>query len=123
MTADRNRKVEMMGVERGEDEAADATAEATEAAETLEMDADYFDMQIVGDDSSLKEIYDNQKTLEIEAKWFAEKEEFVKILTNIKAFRVLKMPHILQSIFFLNRFDREKICEPNSNKFSWKKAK
>lgn len=33
------------------------------------------------------------------------------------------MPHILQGLFFINKIERERICEPNSNKFSWKKAK
>ena len=33
------------------------------------------------------------------------------------------MPHILQGLFFLNKVERGRICEPNSNKFSWKKAK
>ena len=33
------------------------------------------------------------------------------------------MPSILQSLFFLNKVERERICEPNSNKLSWKKAK
>lgn len=71
----------------------------------------------------LKEIFDNQKTLTIEATWFNEKEDWVKVLKNIKAFRVLKMPHILQALFFLCKFERDQICEPNSNKLSWKKAK
>ena len=94
-----------------------------EAVDALELDADYFDTQMIQDDTILKDIHDNQRTLEIEAKWFQEKEEWQKILANIKAFRVLKMPHILQSLFFLNKIERERICEPNSNKFSWKKAK
>ena len=71
----------------------------------------------------MKDIHDNQKTLTIEAQYFEEKEEWKKILANIKAFRVLKLPSILQSLFFLNKVERERICEPNSNKFSWKKAK
>ena len=33
------------------------------------------------------------------------------------------MPNIIQSLFFLNKIERERICEPNSNKLSWKKAK
>lgn len=49
----------------------------------------------------LKEISDNQKMLTIEATWFNEKEDWMKVLKNIKAFRVLKMPHILQALFFL----------------------
>lgn len=33
------------------------------------------------------------------------------------------MGRILQSLFFLLEYERELICEPNSNKFLWKKAK
>ena len=94
-----------------------------DAHDAMELDADYFEAQMVTDDAVLKDIHDNQKTLETEAKWFQEREEYIKILNNIKSFRVLKMPHILQALFFLNMCEREKICEPNSNKLSWKKAK
>ena len=94
-----------------------------DAVDALELDIDYFDNQMVQDDAILKDIHDNQRTLAVEAKWLLEKEDWQKILANIKAFRVLKMPHILQGLFFLNKVERERICEPNSNKFSWKKAK
>lgn len=94
-----------------------------DAVDALELDQDYFDSQMVQDDTVLKEIHDNQRTLQIEAQWFTEKEEWQKILANIKAFRVLKMPKIIQGIFFLNKIETERICEPNSNKLSWKKAK
>jgi len=33
------------------------------------------------------------------------------------------MPLILQALFFLNKIEREKICETGTNKLSWKKAK
>ena len=94
-----------------------------DAIDALELDVDYFDNQMVQDDAVLKDIHDNQRNLSIEAQFFKEKEEWQKILANIKAFRVLKMPSILQSLYFLNKVERERICEPNSNKLSWKKAK
>ena len=79
----------------------------TDAVDALELDADYFDLQMVQDDAQLKEIYDNQKTLQIEASWFNEKEDWKKVLTDIKAFKVLKMPNLIMCLFFLNRFDRD----------------
>lgn len=33
------------------------------------------------------------------------------------------MPRVLQSLFYLLRFDREDICEPGSNKLDFKLAK
>lgn len=45
------------------------------------------------------------------------------MLTNIRSFRVLKMTQIIQGLFFLNKFERDDICEPKTNKMSWKKAK
>ena len=78
---------------------------------------------MIQDDAILREIHDNQKTLSIEAKWFLEKDDWKKAIEQVKAFRVLKMPRILQSLFFLCKIERERICEPNSNKMSWKKAK
>ena len=59
----------------------------------------------------------------VESKYFNEKEDWIAILENIKEFRVLKMPHIVQALFFLTKFEREQICEVKSNKLSWKKAK
>ena len=123
LTADRDRKLELMGIEKDENAEGELQQELLDAADLLELDADYFDLQIVQDDSIFKEIHDNQKTLQIEAKWFQEKEDWKKLLENLKDFRVLKMPHILQALFFLNGFDRAKICEPNSNKMFWKQAK
>ena len=112
-----------MGVERDENAENELMQEMTDTADAMELDVDYFDLQIVQDDATLKEIYENQKTLTIEAQWFMEKEDWMEVLKNVKAFRVLKMPHIIQALFFLNKFERYDICEPNSNKMSWKKAK
>ena len=71
----------------------------------------------------MKNIYDNQKTLTIEASWFCEKEDWKKVLQDIKGFKVLKMPNVIMSLFFMNKFERDQICEPNTQKLSWKKAK
>ena len=127
LTADRDRKLALLnppveGEGIGEVEQ-QQEKEVTEAMESIELDNDYFEPNLMQDDAVLKEIMDNQKTLMIEAKCFTEKEEWIQVLRGIKEFRVLKMPHIIQALFFLNKFPREQICEPNSNKLSWKKAK
>ena len=54
---------------------------------------------------------------------FGEREDWKKNLFNIKEFKVLKIPRVLQSIFYLLQYDRETICEKGTNKFFWKKAK
>lgn len=123
LTADRDRKLELMGIEKDETAEGDKAQELADAIDGMELDEDYFPLPVVQDDPTLKEIYEAQKTLTIEATNFLEKEEWTNLLTNIRDFRVLKMPHILQGLFFLTKFEREKICEVNSNKFSWKKAK
>ena len=107
LTRDRDRKLDLMNVERDENAEGEEAQMMTDAVDALELDADYFDLQMVQDDAQLKEIYDNQKTLQIEASWFNEKEDWKKVLTDIKAFKVLKMPNLIMCLFFLNRFDRD----------------
>ena len=41
-----------------------------DAHDAMELDVDYFEAQMITDDAILKDIHDNQKTLETEAKWF-----------------------------------------------------
>ena len=52
-----------------------------------------------------------------------ESPDWKVYLENIHAFRVMKMPHIVQSLLFLVGVEREQVCEPGTNKLSWKKAK
>lgn len=70
LTADRDRKLEAMGIEVDENVAGEQATEMLEAVDALELDNDYFDTQMIQDDAILKDIHDNQRTLEIEAKWF-----------------------------------------------------
>ena len=92
MTADRDRKLEIMGVEKEENAENDQQQEMVDAIDAIDLDHEYFTEAVVNDDAVFKEISDHQKTLMVEAKWFLEKEEYKQILSNIKAFRVLKMP-------------------------------
>ena len=112
-----------MGIEKDENAEGEQQQELTDIIESLELDPEYFVEKVVEEDSVFKEISDAQKTLQTEAKWFLEKDEWQKVLQNIKAFKVIKMPRILQSLFFINRIERSQICEPGSNKMNWKKAK
>ena len=61
LTADRDRKLAMMGVQTGEDGAdADNVDEAMrDAIDNMELDPDYFMYQMVQDDAVFKTIYDN----------------------------------------------------------------
>ena len=67
LTRDRDRKLDLLNVEKDENAENEEAQMMTDAIDALELDADYFDLQLVQDDSQLKEIYDNQKTLTIEA--------------------------------------------------------
>lgn len=44
-------------------------------------------------------------------------------MLNLANFKVIKMPRVLQSVFYLLGYRREEICERGTNKFFWKKAK
>lgn len=41
----------------------------------------------------------------------------------MKDLNVLKMPRVLQVLFYLLKYDREMICERDTNKLDFKKAK
>ena len=123
LTADRDRKLELMKVEKDENAESETQQALIDAMEFTQLDSNYFVETLVSEDAVFKEIHDNQKLLQIEAKWMIEKETWQKILQGIKAFRVIKMPTVLQALFFMVKIERENICEPGSNKLSWKKAK
>jgi hypothetical protein len=74
-------------------------------------------------DEDLREIESKQVRLTQQAHLFLENEEWKGNLTNIKDFRVLKMPRIIQSLLYLMKVEREEICEPGTNLLFWKKAK
>ena len=42
---------------------------------------------------------------------------------DIKELNIMKMPRILQTLFYLLRYDREEICERDTNALDFKKAK
>lgn len=123
LTADRDRKLAVLGVQVDENAEPEEDQAMRDAMDALDLDPDYFIHQAVQDDPIFKQIFDNQKHLIIEAQYYTERDEYKKVLSNIKSFRVLKMTQIIQAMFFLNKFERDDICEPKTNKMSWKKAK
>lgn len=74
-------------------------------------------------EEELKELHMNQARLNFIANLFKEREEWKNNLMELKDFKVLKMPRVLQSVFYFLQYKREDICEKDTNKFFWKKAK
>jgi hypothetical protein len=54
---------------------------------------------------------------------FKERTEIKTSLLSLCKFNVVKFKRILQSSFYLLGYTREQICEVNSNRLFWKKAK
>jgi hypothetical protein len=50
-------------------------------------------------------------------------EQWKKKILAFAKYHVIKKPRIFQSIFYLLRYTREQICERDTNKLEWKKAK
>lgn len=44
-------------------------------------------------------------------------------MLGLRDLTVLKMPRILQSVFYLLQYKRQDVCQPGTNKFNWKLAK
>ena len=74
-------------------------------------------------DDELKELQTKQGRLHFISKLFGEREDWKKNLFHMKDFKVLKIPRVFQSLFYLLKYEREHVCERHSNKFFWKKAK
>ena len=58
LTADRDRKLELMGIEKDETAEGDKAQELADAIDGMELDEDYFPLPVVQDDPTLKEIYE-----------------------------------------------------------------
>lgn len=50
-------------------------------------------------------------------------EHWKQPFLDLKSVHVLKMPRVLQVLFYLLKYDRELICEVGTNKLDFKKAK
>ena len=75
-------------------------------------------------DEEIKDIISREIRLHFIARLFKDREDWKKNLLELREFNVIKMPRVLQSLFYLlEGYDRNDICEHNTNKFFWKKAK
>jgi len=116
---DRNRKLEIIEIDR---EFLD-----TESAKYLEEEEKHVEESISGrddlDTEELKELHSKETRIRFIARLFKERDEWKTSLMGLKDFTVMKMPRVLQSIFYFLMYERGSICEHKSNKFFWKKAK
>lgn len=74
-------------------------------------------------DDELKELETREARLNYIIKQYKEREDWKKALFDIKEYKVLKMPRVMQSLLYLMKYEREQVCEKDSNKFFWKIAK
>lgn len=57
------------------------------------------------------------------ASLFKERDDWRKNLLSLQRATVIKMPRLMQSVFYLLQYKREDVCQPGSNKFFWKYAR
>lgn len=50
-------------------------------------------------------------------------EQWKQSFLDLKEIHVMKMPRVLQTLFYLLRYKREDICERDTNKLDFKKVK
>ena len=74
-------------------------------------------------DDELRDLYMRQARLTFIGRLYKDRDDWRNNLMTLKEFKVLKMPRVMQSIFYLLQYRREDICERGTNKFFWKKAK
>ena len=74
-------------------------------------------------DEDQKELFIKGLRIQFLAKLFKEREEWRKNLLSLANATVLKMPRVLQSVYYLLQFKREDVCQTGTNKFFWKVAK
>lgn len=74
-------------------------------------------------DDEIKDIYARDIRLHFIARLFKEREDWKRNLLELREFNVIKMPRVMQSLFYLMEYERDQICEKGTNKFFWKLAK
>ena len=50
-------------------------------------------------------------------------EQWKKKILAFRKYTVIKMPRVFQTVFYLLKYNREEICERDTNALEWKKAK
>ena len=75
-------------------------------------------------DDEVKELEVKQYKLKFTMNLFFDPEkEFKQKLFDLTKFYVIKYPRVLQSLFYMMCYNREDLCEVNTNKLFWKIAK
>lgn len=116
---DRNRKLEIIEIDKeflDNEQAKQLDEEEKHVEETISLRDDL-------DTEELKELHSKEIRIHFIAKLFKENEQWRHSLLGLRDFTVIKMPRVLQSVFYLLQYERHTICEPESNKFFWKRAK
>ena len=101
-------------------------AENGEPARLVEEEEAYVDDHVGRQeypDEDAKDLASKAIRAQYIAKHFKEKEENKKAVLGLRDLTVLKMPRILQSVFYLLQYKRQDVCQPGTNKFNWKLAK
>lgn len=130
LTRDRNRKIKIMEIDRRFVEGEEAHKLVEEEEKHLEehlqayvsqhMSADGVPLPI---DEEVKDLVMKQARLTFIGKLLRDREEWQKSIKRLTKYKVLKMPRVMQSIFYFLGYEREKVCEKGTNKFFWKSAK
>jgi hypothetical protein len=74
-------------------------------------------------DDEFREIVMKDIRINFIARLFKDRDDWNRNLMELKDYNVIKMPRIMQSLFYMLEYERVDICEKNTNKFFWKKAK
>jgi hypothetical protein len=83
---------------------------------------DYFTAHEEPDDEK-KDFKAKQMRLQKTGAMFQTNESWKAELVSLTKMKVLKLPRVLQSIYYLNCFTKNEITLPNSQAFDWKIAK
>eukprot|EP00347_Sterkiella_histriomuscorum_P009020 403342835 len=119
LTRDRNRKLEIMELDK---EFLDNEAQKLMDEEEKHID-EIINAREEQMDDELRDLYMRQARLTFIGRLYKDRDDWRNNLMTLKEFKVLKMPRVMQSIFYLLQYRREDICERGTNKFFWKKAK
>lgn len=124
LTSDRDAKIASMQLETKQAEQENTVIAMEEIEKVIETH--FNEMAAVNPDQNLddelREIMSREIRLNQIGKCFMENEEWRAQLDAISKMRVLKMPRIIQSLFYLLRFERDALCYKNTNQLDWKIA-
>ena len=106
---DRERRINQIDFEKEYNETGEAIKLSEEEEKTIEEILNSKEADTFQDEES-RELFIKQLRVQHISKLFHEKEEWKKGLLGLKDATVLKMPRILQSVFYLLQFKREEVC-------------